>query len=550
MLNFNKKIVVGVSVTQEIGLEVAQIDFENKKILKYASRNLEYNGNDRSIIDLDLFNESLLELLEELEIPKGSQIVLNIPTVDFMIMDYRAAMTSEEVNSAFEEEFSTHPVFKDDVPSVSFTSSPLTTMQMSKYVCTAAQRTTLIEIALRIKEMGYSLIAIDCCINSTINALSYNERIDPTEDSNWVLLLVEGNYCRIITMQGANYVAYQEVKISIGEVLGDEENLSTIINAVDPILGIIPSKCLYIISKTKVISASLLAEKIAFRGQIIHQDSNLYNNTQYLEVEETIDEATAKTISIDVIGAAIRREFYDYTPYHLNLFNEQLGDIYISEQPPVIYINNRKIILSIENMVVAAIAFFVIALIPIITSLVLLNKEISNKKNSIKKIEKEIQQVQDFLKKNEAISTDMFDEGDEIRIGLVHNKNIYTYYSIVGTEIPHKLWLTSLKLGDNVTIEGQADNLESIYSFFRSLKDYTPNSGIKIQKLGLASKSKIEVIDEEKMDTSSIVNSMNANFYQFRISDTTEEVDESEKDSKDKKNKKGKKSLPNLEPID
>lgn len=137
-----------------------------------------------------------------------------------------------------------------------------------------------------------------------------------------------------------------------------------------------------------------------------------------------------------------------------------------------------------------------------------------------------IMEANNFLKQNENISSDLFDEGDEIRMGLEHNKNIYSYYTIVGTEIPKKLWLTSLKLSDKVTIEGQADNLESVYSFFRSIKDYDPNSAIKLQKLGLSTNSKVSEITElsgengEEFDTDSILTSLNADFYEFVISDS------------------------------
>ena len=83
--------------------------------------------------------------------------------------------------------------------------------------------------------------------------------------------------------------------------------------------------------------------------------------------------------------------------------------------------------------------------------------------------------------------------------------------------------MTHLKFSDKTTIEGQADNLESIYAFFRSIKDYNPDSDIKLQKLGLASSSTAKVSTEDKengveFDTDSILTSLNADFYEFRIS--------------------------------
>ena len=154
---------------------------------------------------------------------------------------------------------------------------------------------------------------------------------------------------------------------------------------------------------------------------------------------------------------------------------------------------------------------------------------ISTQQNKMAELNQKVQEINQFLKDNENISSDLFDEGDEIRLGLAHNKNIYSYYTIVGTEIPKKLWLTHLKLSDKTTIEGQADNLESVYAFFRSIKDYNPNSDIKLQKLGLASKTSFTPIEEnvengdntnsQEFDTDSILTSLNADFYEFIISD-------------------------------
>ena len=122
-----------------------------------------------------------------------------------------------------------------------------------------------------------------------------------------------------------------------------------------------------------------------------------------------------------------------------------------------------------------------------------------------------------------------------MRMGLVHNKAIYSYYTIIGTEIPEKLWLTHIKFGNKITIEGQADNLESVYGFFRNIKDYNPNSDIKLQKLGLA------ISDSHKsgdFDAESVLTTLDADFYEFKISNEPPvEISNKDKD-KDKNNSK------------
>ena len=54
---FGKEIIVGVSITPEVGLEVAQIDFDTKTVLKYGVKKIDYNINQREIADLDIFKD-------------------------------------------------------------------------------------------------------------------------------------------------------------------------------------------------------------------------------------------------------------------------------------------------------------------------------------------------------------------------------------------------------------------------------------------------------------------------------------------------------------
>ena len=81
---FKKNIVVGVSVNPEVGLEVAQIDFASRTVVKYASSpEVKYDKIRRQLADPDVFKETLGELITNLQIPKGTEVVLNIPTIMF-----------------------------------------------------------------------------------------------------------------------------------------------------------------------------------------------------------------------------------------------------------------------------------------------------------------------------------------------------------------------------------------------------------------------------------------------------------------------------------
>lgn len=555
ILNLKKSIVVGVSVTPEAGLEVAQIDYETKTVLKYSSKPIVYDNNRKEIADLDIFKETLQDLFFELGIPKGSDVVVNIPSAFFKVVDYPASLDSEQITIAIEEDLATHPIFQNTEHSMSAVALPNSTIQFNKIAYTVASKTMLIEMALQIKDLGYNLIGIDTSPNSILNALIYNERIDTAPDFSWVLLVVENNYCKIFSMIGKNYVDVFDERISIGEVLGDEENISTIIETVAPILKNLPSKCLYVVSKTNVISAKKLANHLSYNAPIIHQEANVFATDPFLNISDDVDSDAAKSISLDVIGAAIFREFEGESNARFNLFNESLGDIYTSEQPPVLKFGSLNLVLSMNNMILASIILAIIVIALSILVFIPINTSIGNTKSEIDKLNAEISSIQRYLDENKNVSTALFDEGDEIRMGLAHNKNIYSFYTIVGTEIPKKLWLTSLKLDSKVTIEGQSDNLESVYSFFRNIKDYNPESNIKLQKLGFATKTnKLQVLtDEEAFDTNSIINSINADFYEFKISNEEEaaagEEVKNTKNNSSKEKSKSSMGLPSLDSI-
>ena len=349
-------------------------------------------------------------------------------------------------------------------------------------------------------------------------------------------------------MNGRDYIDSSEERISIGEVLSDAENYATVVAAVSPILKNIPSKYLCVVSNTNVISAEVLASKLTYSAPIIYQEANCYAKEAFLDRAPEVDSTNSSIhMSLGVIGAAIYKDFEKYTNAHFNLFNDSLGDVYFSEQPPKLVIAGHTIIFTNELLLTLFIILGSILIVIIAFLFIFLSAQISSNKVTEAELDSKIEQIQKFLKENENISTELFDEGDEIRTGLEHNKAIYSYFTIVGTEIPKKLWLTHLKFGNKTTIEGQADNLESVYAFFRSIKDYDPDSDIKLQKLGLASKSSIANSDMEELNTDSILTSLNADFYEFAISD---DPNLNKKDSDNKKTSAQPDDLlPGLEPI-
>lgn len=545
---FKKSIVVGISVSPEKGLELAQIDSLTNTVIKYSRRTIDYNMAKREIVDLDIFKETLQDLLEDMAIPKGSYLSLTFPSLAFKVAEYPASLDELQIENAIEEELYENPYLKNYEASFGYIQTS-STLQFNSYIYTAARKSTIIEILLTIKDLGYKIESIDTSVNSTLRSLIYLDLVNSEPNTNWVLLTIDNNCCRVMSMLGKKIVDYFEENISIGEVLGDTENYATVISAVEPLLNKLPSKYLCVVSKTNVISAEIVANKITYSSPVIYQEANNYLKEPLLQVSPLVEQEHEKDISLDVIGAAIYRDFTKINGPTINLFNKGLGDIYFSEQPLTIL--NGKIALTNELLMYVFTVFSVVMLFLLILVWGWLSMQQSSINNRIEEMQSEINSIQQFLEQNKGISSSTFDEGDEIKIGLVHNKSIYSYYTIVGTEIPQKLWLTHLKLGEKITIEGQADNLESVYVFFRNIKDYNTSTDIRIQKLEMANLNMNQKDDD--IDSDILITSSNADFYSFVISNEIEQnlktnIEEKENNdsSESKQNKKVNIEKPNL----
>lgn len=553
MLNFDKKVQVGVAISAENGLEVAQIDYAAKKIIKYGQRPLTYDFVRNVIADMDIFKNNLQELFTELQIPVGAEVYLTLPTSIMHVNDYPASLNINQAQSLIETEIEDENIFTDGNFNISACTMPVSTIQFNKIAYVVAQKSMLIEIAIQIKALGYSLKNIDVSTNSILNSLIFNGRVDISQDSMWTLVIVDSNRLSIVAMQGKIYMDCYSLQLSIGEVLGEKENYETVLSAISPILNRIPSQYLYIVSKTDLISAQELSKHVNYSSTILYQEANNLVTESFIDVDESIP---LKNVSLDVIGATIKKTFEKVSVANFNLFNKELGDVFLSEQPPIIKLGNKEYELSLGNMIKASIVYIAIFAVIFVMAFIAMQSVISSKKKALDVLTQDINTQQQIIDANkDFVSAKLFDEGDEIAIGLVNNKSIYTYYTIVGTEIPQKLWLTYLNLGGvgNTTISGQTENLESIYSFYRNIKDYNADSKLKLQRLKLATKSSSKSISpSENFESDSILTSLNADYYEFKISDVPEEekvkVDANNKNGDNKSNAKG--AIPNLEPIE
>ena len=220
-------------------------------------------------------------------------------------------------------------------------------------------------------------------------------------------------------------------------------------------------------------------------------------------------------ISLEAIGAATY-PFCDF-PLKLNLIKENEGSASSTESAsaPRINIGNLEIELTPDFIKKISLIVGAIIILPMfLLSLWLGHMFIPKEQAKLADITSKITQTNAEIAKYNKSGDNSFDLKESTEKIMGQNKSKLNYYSALGMSIPNKLWVTYYNTNENgkIDIKGKASNVESVYSFYKNLKQLVNNSDIRLYKLEIASGS----IDAMVTSTSG------PSSYQFEITDMTE----------------------------
>jgi len=545
----SKKSIIAVAVTPDMGLEVAEMNYATGTIDKYVQKDIGVVTVRNIIPDLDVFKEVLADCFAELGIAKGSGVILSLPTINMGIGNYMTSQSDESIvqlisGDLIEKEL----LFRDNDPLVVTTGLSVTVQ--SKIVAYTASVYSIVQEAARIiVEMGYKIESIDVSTASVFRALIQTGKVQAQPDTTWMMLLADNSAARLLVLDGERLVEYKEEQLmyDFSDTAG---NCDMVAQAISPYFEKVPAKYLFVVSRTDCVSAEMLASKLKYNNAIIFLEANSFKKEGFIDAPQ-LPADVAMNISLDVIGACLYNERY----IHFNLFSPELGDVYWAQQPPQFKFGETTVVLSNDELVKWVVMFLLIILLPAAGIYYYFMTECGKLEEDYNVAKQKLVETQAKIKKYEGmVSAEKFSESDEIRIGVSKNTEIYNYFDLLGREMPKKLWLTSLTLSNShVELSGQADNIESIYTFFRNIKDAISGTPVKLQKLGLANAEGLTapVLSDEELpenndmysfdeNSNDIILSSNADFYEFLISDKTAEQIARMKSPKADKKAKGK----------
>ena len=520
-LGASTRITVGVAVSPGLGLEMIEVDGLTKTVNKYAFKPLEYNYSSREIADYDQFREALDELFDELHIPKKSNVVLSIPNVHFGMINLPLLLTDEAVTNAIISEVEQSYIFKRLEPLISWgeVHSNVDTENRS-LAYTAIQKTVLESINEACNEVGCRLVGVENSYSSLLRALQYTDsaKEQMKENVTWNLMLIGQNSYSILSMTGKKITEYYEEPLALKSFV-DDEIYNAITTSAQLTLAGLPANYLLIVSETDLVSAEVLSIKIPVECTVKFLECNKYAQSELLPANLNILPKVALQITPEAIGVATS-QICDY-PLKLNLIqgrdgeNDAIGVAADASDFPRINVGGLEIELTPEFIKKISIILGAALVLPLfVLSLWMGNVFIPKEQAKLAELTAKIQTTTEAIAKYTNAGDQTFNLKAATDKIIMQNKSKLAYYGALGMSIPNKLWVSYYVTNEagKIDIKGKSTDVESVYTFYKGMKQLVNGSDIRLYKLEIPTDS----ID-------SVINTTGApKYYEFEITDMTE----------------------------
>lgn len=520
-LGANTKITIGVSISPGVGLEMIEIDNVTRSVNKYGCKPLEYNYSTREIVDYSDFQDALGELFDELHIPRKSNIILTVPNVHFGVIGLPLLLVDDAVTNAIISEVEQSYIFKRQEPVVSWVeiSSNIDT-EKRNLAYTAIQQTALDGFKAACDEVGCTLVSVETSYSSFMKALHYTDvaKEQLKDNITWNLMIIGQNSYSIFSMVGKKIIEYYEEPLALKSFV-DDEIYNAISTSAQLTLASLPANYLFIASETDLVSAEVLSLKMPFPGTVMFLESNKYTQKELMPTNLNILPNLALKITPEAIGSAIYT-FSDF-PIKFNLTGEKdvssAASAFADGDYPRINVGNVEIELTPDFFKKVCLLIFAVVVVPLFIIGIVLEKFVASEQTKLGEVTTQVtQKTSEITKYTKAESGESFDINTAIDKITAQNRLNLLYYGALGMSTPKKLWINYYMTNSTggIDIKGKATDVESIYSFYKSIKQLVNNSNVRLHKLEMASGSVDDVVSSS---------SGGPRYYEFEVTNMTPE---------------------------
>ena len=482
MFNFSNKktIKVGVSVNIDNRMEVAVVDPETKIVTQYSQVEVGYNFQTKELADYYQFATTLRNVLaEEMKLNiKDLEITITLPSIHFSTAQIQSGYDDAEILNILATYAQESYLFKRHEPVIAYKLYPGAGSGEVPVVYSAIQETVVDNIKDALFQVGIDNFSINNPYGSVINGLIYLGKLDKQINSNeiWNFVQITNNGFTLFSMMGDTIREINDMPLPL-KTFSPEEVYESMALSLQNNLSIYPASSLFVLSRTDLLSAQQLLQRMELRGNVDYLENNTYMTEPFIQIGDRVDSDFLKLISVESIGSAITNSS---SPLLLNYFSmkDEEDDVYgtwnIGGKDVVIDDNKITMFFVSSIIIIAAIGGIIFGSLQFVNGQI--EKEINDLQAKKSRIEQDITKAKGESEGN--VDTIILDISK-------NNKNGVAYFNAISREIPSNIWLSYYYSNAKgaISIKGDTTNVESLYNFFNGVKNSVSNSRINLSKL-------------------------------------------------------------------
>ena len=484
---------VGVFVTTKSTIEVVEFDYDARRVLKYTSKEINYDVTSREIRDTTVFADALMDAFTELEISPNTVINVALPNIFMDFMDLPEELEDEAVRMALTSETERHYIFKKQEPVVSWQKQAGEAPEgMEPYVYAALQVNEIGKIQSAFDSIGYKVATVDSSYSSLLRGIAITGEVNHLikEEENWDILLITNNSFVIFYMEGAKLVSIYEEPLAIKSFNG-KDIYPTIASIAMPAISERTVNHVLVISEVDEVSSEIMMDYITTLCPKSFIELNKFVKEDLYKCDLNVLPQYIQRISPEAVGAAC------WHRTHINLsFDFKGGSVALLSEGVDVELFGINVLLTPQLLQNIIVGFDAILLI-ILTSIYLVTGGIISKNNDkVTSLNAELTGLQQMSTQTNTTGTITI--ADLVKNVFDNNKKMITSFGSTSQQIPEKVWIDSVQIENDLSsnIKGKAVAVDDIVAYYNSLIKFGGFIDFKILNLKVADPSMPQIIPD------------------------------------------------------
>lgn len=475
-----KNDIVGISITPNVGIEMALMDMNTMTITKYANRPIDYNYLQRNFTNFDEIEKTVKELFSQLDISNRSDVVLTLPTTELKTYELPSAIEGAGVENAILSEVEQSFFFRNQEAIVRWVELKNPTPGNKKYLYTAFQATTISLLKETFSGLGCHLVGIETSLSSLLKALNVGRYPEIVQNDNWNLVIIQPTSCCILNMQGEDVLDIVDAPLAI-KSFGEDEVYDVLTEKInDQLYSYTNASSTMVVSKVDEVSAERLSKLISFSNKKSFIENNSYATGDQLlfDVDYSVLPQYKHQISLEIVGtvAFLHKKYavsFNFTD-SVVVADSETVNIGGKEYP-------ERTLITIYAM---AMALLLILTLAIYLGVPKLKSDFDSKKSGF---DSQITSIDGELSALKKTNASLEQDKEKILAIPTSNEKEYEYYQFLGRYAPNTLWVTRY-YSDNagsLGIAGSAASIDAIRKFMVGIAS-TKEPNVMLSKLKMS----------------------------------------------------------------